>query len=195
MKIISKNVFVFFENRYRKLQKFSLLKDFRDKTSEVGEWARSVFGLPYLKPNEVQACFDDHLRPSRPDHPQLQQFSNYLEKTYIKENSKYPPQLWARQTSSVTLTSNNCESFHSHFRCANSHPNIFEFIETLTDYQTTVYWKINSTLEPKKFNKKTVLVQEYIQKQIADVVLNKISNLVFVKRVSEKNDMWKDGNE
>ncbi|KAE9524840.1 hypothetical protein AGLY_014890 [Aphis glycines] len=42
------------------------------------------------------------------------------------ENSKFPPKIWACMTESLCLTTNNCESFHSHFnqQFYKSHPNI-----------------------------------------------------------------------
>ena len=63
-------------------------------------------------------------------------FIKYLESTYMKPNSRYPPQYWAGvMTTEGHTISNICESFHSSFgRLFGSrsyHPNIYLFMDNL----------------------------------------------------------------
>ena len=77
---------------------------------------------------------------------------------YISEEAQYPPEVWAQASAEPTLTTNACESFHSHFNSSfyTTHPNIFMFIEKLKEIQIEVYIKLNSINEPFKFqNSKT----------------------------------------
>lgn len=60
-----------------------------------------------------------------------EKYANYLLDTYIDENSKFPPQIWACKTESLCRTTNNRESFHSHFNDQFSHLAINIFLKIL----------------------------------------------------------------
>lgn len=62
-----------------------------------------------------------------PDNPKYTQYADYLVDNYIRENSIFPPKIWAAFTADLTRTTNNCEYFHSHFneQFYKAHPNIF----------------------------------------------------------------------
>jgi hypothetical protein len=55
--------------------------------------------------------------------------------------------------SRATLTTNACESFHSHINSSfyTTHPNIFMFIEKLKEIRLEVCIKLNSINKPFKF--------------------------------------------
>jgi hypothetical protein len=42
------------------------------------------FGLPFLKPDEVDDCFTDDIVSILPENGKVQQFSDYVLNTYIK---------------------------------------------------------------------------------------------------------------
>jgi hypothetical protein len=51
-----------------------------------------------------------------PTNERCTKFSDYLLETYVDENSKYPPTMWAsKPCSTAKRTINGRESFHSHF--------------------------------------------------------------------------------
>ena len=77
-------------------------------------------------------------------HMQYVKLADYLVDTYISEDSSFSP-LWASNTSDLSLTTNPCESFHSHFSQSfyHTHPNINIFLNVLLLFQTSVYVKIN----------------------------------------------------
>lgn len=71
---------------------------------------------------------------------------DYLVDNYISENSRFPPHLWASKSSTTKRTTNACESFHSRFNTSfyKTHPNIFQFITVLLDFQNETYIKMRS---------------------------------------------------
>jgi len=70
----------------------------------------------YLNPENVSDCFVFDLMSDMPDNYHYTQYTDYLLETYVHENSKLPPKIWACMTESLCQTTNNyCESFHSHF--------------------------------------------------------------------------------
>ena len=71
--------------------------------------------------------------------------------TYVDENSKYPPTMWAlKPCSTAKRTNNGSESFHSHFNYQfySAHPCIYVFIDVLKQIQTTTYIKIRGLDNP-----------------------------------------------
>lgn len=62
----------------------------------------------------------------------------YLEETYMSPTAIFPPNMWADCIDSeVPTTTNGCESFHKHFGdlfgSANTKPDIYRFLENLSD--------------------------------------------------------------
>ncbi|KAE9535981.1 hypothetical protein AGLY_007882 [Aphis glycines] len=69
----------------------------------------------------------------------------------------------------LTRTTNNCESFHSHFneQFYKSHPNIFTFLEILIKtVQTDVYIKINSCIKNIPNSRKNAQVKARLKKTL-----------------------------
>src|SRR5699024_3491840 len=42
---------------YRKLSQLGLSSFYKAGQSKIGQWLRYIFGLPYLRPNDVSDCF------------------------------------------------------------------------------------------------------------------------------------------
>jgi hypothetical protein len=90
---------------------------------------------------------------SKLDDERVTQFAYYLVDVIISEKAQYSPEVWTQASAESILTTNACESFHSHFNSSfyTTHPNIFMFIEKLKEIQIEVYIKLNSINEPFKF--------------------------------------------
>ena len=72
-----------------------------------------------------------------PEESRVHKFLDYVVKTYISEDSTYPPSVWASCDADEKRTTNCCESFHCHFgaQLYSSHPSIFDFLEQLKNKQ------------------------------------------------------------
>ncbi|XP_050546057.1 uncharacterized protein LOC126908189, partial [Daktulosphaira vitifoliae] len=95
---------------YRKLQELGLSNAYK-----TCEWLKGTFGLTFLNPEDVSDCFVDDFMTSIPEGTTFIQYADYLIDNYISEESKYPPKIWALIDPSLARTTNNCETFHSHF--------------------------------------------------------------------------------
>lgn len=104
-----------------------------------------TLGLTFLDPNEVSDCFVDDIMSEIPYDPKYREHADYLfiiVDHWIGENAKFSSNIWAASEDDLTITTNNCESFHSHSneQFYKSHPNIFTFIYILTEtVQADVY--------------------------------------------------------
>ncbi|XP_064483053.1 uncharacterized protein LOC135395896 [Ornithodoros turicata] len=118
---------------WRKIQKLGLSPSFKRENSEVGLWLKQVYGLPYLPPSEVADCFVFDMCSEAPREEKLRLFMDYLVDEYIKDGSRFPPEMWAEMTDNMQNTTNACESFHSRFNgCFYSpHPDVFRFLSVL----------------------------------------------------------------
>ena len=83
---------------------------------------------------------------TKPNDDRLDTFYDYLKNTYIGEGAIFLPTVWAEASSELTKSTNACESFHAHFKSKfyQSHPNIFMFIDTLKNFQSEIYIKLQS---------------------------------------------------
>ncbi|KAL4131288.1 hypothetical protein QTP88_008624 [Uroleucon formosanum] len=61
----------------------SLSKEYKDASSEIGNWLKWVFGLPLLNPEEVSDCFTTDLMSVSPDDERIIKFCDYLVEYYI----------------------------------------------------------------------------------------------------------------
>ena len=89
--------------------------------------------------------------PEVPTNERCTKFSDYLLETYVDENSKYPPTMWAsKPCSTAKRTIHGRESFHSHFndQFYSAHPCIYVFIDVLKQIQTTTFIKIRGLDNP-----------------------------------------------
>jgi hypothetical protein len=91
------------------------------------------FGLPFLKPDEVEDCFTDDIVSVLSEDEKVQRFSDYILNTYIKLDGDFPPSVWAMYSCSIIRTTDSCEAFHSKFNSMFylAHPNIFQFVDVL----------------------------------------------------------------
>jgi hypothetical protein len=128
----------------RKMQSLGLQKTYM-KTGESSEYLKYFFGLPFLRPNEVDDCFVTDIMALLPSNAKLSSFTDYILEVYIRENSMYLPSLWAEWSSSITRTINAYESFHSKLNSMfyHSHPNSYIFLKAINEIQTNNYLKIN----------------------------------------------------
>lgn len=117
----------------RCIQQNGLSNDYKDKNSDIRRWLVKCYGLPFLSPGSVSEYFVNYLMESKPDDERVTRFADYLVDVYISEEAQYSPEIWAQASAEPTLTTNACESFHSHFNSSfyTTHPNIFMFLEKL----------------------------------------------------------------
>lgn len=173
---------------YRKIHSLGLSQDYKNHT-EVGKMLRYCFGLQFLDCDEVGDAFAFDLIPIMPKHSKLQEFCDYLVDNYISENAKFTPNIWASSSASSCRTTNACESFHSRFNKSfySPHPNIFQFVDSLLNFQSEVYVKINTSNKFQKVVRRTVkLKQDYLEVKINNYKQNLIDRLTFIKSVSFK---------
>ena len=84
---------------YRQIQHLGLQQKCQKSKSSTGEtvlsdggrWIRYVFGLTFLKPEEVHGTFISDLLPMRPTCAKLNKFTKYLLKNYVRADTKSPP--------------------------------------------------------------------------------------------------------
>jgi len=102
-----------------------------------------------------------------PDNAKLTAFTDYILEVYIREDSIYPPSLWAECSSSITRTTNPCESFHTKLNSMfyHSHPNIYIFFEAINEIQTNNYLKMNCSNKIRA-NKISIEKKEFLAQQI-----------------------------
>ncbi|KAF0719625.1 MULE domain-containing protein [Aphis craccivora] len=109
---------------YRNIQNLGLTTDYRSET-EIGKWLRNIFGLSFLNAVEVGESYTDDFMSTIPENQAVQEFN----------------------TISSQRTTNACESFHAKFNKSFSspHPNIFVFIDVLTQLQIDTYIIMQNT--------------------------------------------------
>ncbi|KAF0701804.1 MULE domain-containing protein [Aphis craccivora] len=170
---------------WRKIQSVGLASEFRNKDSEIGKSLKYLFGLPYLPPSEVLKCFTDDLMAMKPIDDKVDKVFDYIFENYMMSDSRFPPEMWAECSSSLALTTNGCESFHSRFNNEfnSAHPNIFKVIDILTEIQSETQIKARSGVNTPKPTKK----QELIENIIREFSSNKITTIDYIKKLCIKN--------
>lgn len=173
---------------YRKITKLGLTTMYRG-SDDAAKWLQHLFGLPYVHPDKVGQCFAEDFMADLPKGEQYVKLADYLVDTYISEDSSFPPSLWASNTSDLSLTTNPCESFHSHFSQSfyHTHPNINIFLKVLLLFQTSVYVKINSVNTRILVKTRRVkLAEEMLEDKIRALRSDQITNYEFVKFASHR---------
>ena len=170
---------------YRKIQELGLSNEYKNSDSEIGNFLKLFFGLPFLPPSEVDECFTDDLMSILPQDSRLERFCDYFLKTYLEPSSNFPPQIWSKFSISCIRTTNSCESFHSKFNAMfyTSNPNLYQFVEALKNVQCEVYLKLRSKGITSKETKQK---EEFLQEKMILYTNNKLSRIEFVKAVSKK---------
>ena len=111
-----------------------------------------------MDPSEVSDYFSFDFMSDIPDDNKYGRYADYISKNYIDENSKFPPSVWASHTATLKRTTNNCESFHSHFneQFYKAHPSFFTFVKIFKEtIQTDTYIKVSSSNNDRKKFQKT----------------------------------------
>lgn len=169
---------------YRKIQALGLCNAYKDKNSETGKWIKHTFGLTYLEPKEVEDCFVFDLMSYKPENELLNKYADYLLETYIQQEATFPPILWAEQTSSITRTSNACESFHAKFNSSfySTHPSLYVFVEKLKEFQIDTYIKIQSlNIFPKIKDKSVKAKVKMMENLINKYRTGQLNRLQYIK--------------
>lgn len=171
---------------YRQIQKLGLSQEYKNKNSDIGIWLRYCFGLLFLEPEEVDDFYFLELYELKPNNESLEKFSDYLLNTYLTNESKFPPHIWANASADLNKTTNACESFHSHFNNSlyQTHPHLFIFVNELLSVQSETYIKCNSINTPHRFNTVTKKKQNFIANKISEYKNNELTKLDYVKIVS-----------
>jgi hypothetical protein len=130
---------------WRKIQSLGLCSEYCNAESDIGKWLTNFFGLPFLKPDEIEDCFVEDLFSEAPQDSTCEQFADYVLNTCITD-THFPPTVWAEEPSETKRTNNGAESFHARFneQFYIHHPTIFIFIDVLTKIEATTYIKIRA---------------------------------------------------
>jgi hypothetical protein len=187
---------------YRKIQNLGLTTDYRSEIiynniiyihieTEIGKWLRNIFGLSFLNADEVGESYTDDFMSTIPENHAIQEFSDYLVDNYISDEGLFPPHIWASDTISSQRTTNACESFQAKFNKSFSspHPNIFVFIDVLTQLQIDTYILMQNTdirRSTTRYQKKINNIEKYIDLY----TLKRITRLEFLNAVCHYYKKW-----
>ena len=136
----------------KKIRQLGMQDEYADNNNAIGMWLKSIFGLPYLDPCEVSDAFAFDIMPDAALDERVTQFANYMVETYIADEARFPPSMWATSPSNeadVPRTTNAAEAFHMHFkkRFNSPHPNLYTIAFKLLEYQEIIYIKLQSLQE------------------------------------------------
>ena len=173
---------------WRKIQNLGLGSEYKDNTSDIGQWLKLSFGLHFIDPNEVEDCFVEEVMTNAPQDDRCTRFADYLVDNYISPNSRYPPVLWAEITSHNKRTNNAAESFHAHFneQFYTSHPSIYVYLDVLVKLQSTNYIKIRSISKPATMRKPEQNRNEYAISHYNKYILGEIDRHNYMKSLGNK---------
>ena len=86
---------------FRQMQSRGLATAYRGK-DEIGSFLRMFFGLPFLKLEDVEDCFQNDFKPKAPkDNVAIKNFITYVHDWYIAPGSRFPPAVWASYTLNI----------------------------------------------------------------------------------------------
>ena len=175
---------------FRKIKSNSLLlKEYKNKNSEIGNWLKKFFGLSFLPHQEIGEAFTE-LYENAPESEEAIIFADYIVENYIDENeASFKPNIWASKPSDVPKTTNGCEAFHKHFNAQFYHikPTIFTFIDILKGIQCETYLKIASSEKRKAYQRKSEKdKQEWINKIWIQYQTGEIDRIRYVEILGHK---------
>lgn len=149
---------------HRKIQQLGLSTDYKKKNTEISNFLKLFFGLPFLNPQDVENCFTEDIMAIQPQDARVLEFTDYILDSYIKNDADFPPEIWSEYLSSTIRTTNNCESFHRKLNSSfnSSHPNIYNFIDVLKNIQIDTYIALRSQ---GSRNRITIEKEGYIKKK------------------------------
>lgn len=180
--------------RWRKIQELGLSPQYKKKDTAISKYLSYIFGLPFLRPEDVGECFGIDFASIQPKNQAIVTFADYLVDNYIAEDALFPLHIWAEHSSSLQNTTNACESFHSKYNSNfySAHPNIWIFINVLLNCQIDSYIKQRSTKIVQKFYDPASLErQEFINSLIELLKNETITVMEFVKAVSYRFNIAK----
>ena len=178
----------------RQIGKHGLNFAFYNQTQPLGLWLKSLFNLPGISSAHVSKFYKQHKENfdvntlESTTRVLFTNFLAYLDKYYLGENPVFHPAIWAGLTfkKDIRYTNNGCEAFHSVLsRRLNPHPNIFEFLEAISEINTENILKLQSGKElPKnQFDDKDA--------EHGDLLEGNIDIACYLKIVSNDKDKMK----
>ncbi|KAL4127383.1 hypothetical protein QTP88_011555 [Uroleucon formosanum] len=161
---------------WRKIQALGLSNEY-NLNSEISNYPKIFFGLPFLKPEDVENCFTDDIVSILPQNKKVETFTDYILNTYMTPDCDFPPSLWAMYSGSIIRTTNSCEAFHSKFNGMfySAHPNIYKFVDVLKNVQKDTCIKIRSSSQRKKIRREICEKQEFLRNQMMKYDVNEIT--------------------
>lgn len=71
-----------------------MVKENKNKESNIGKWLRQLFGFMFLDPNEVELCFENDFKNDKPKDTSIQKVPNggvhLVQYSYLKKNGSIP---------------------------------------------------------------------------------------------------------
>lgn len=140
---------------------------YNDGTSEIGNWLRTFFGLPFLPPFEISEAFCELISEAPEYIKAIMKFPDHILINYMGEDSRsnvlYPTETWAKQPSnSFDGTINEIQSFYPQLNelYSNNHSTIWDVVHIFKKMQADTYFKIENT----KLKILPILDQDHIEK-------------------------------
>ena len=165
---------------WRKIKELGLSSIYKDLKSREGRWLRRCFGLPEM----VKPVFDrSKLRGAC--SPRIKDFETYLNKSYLRQDSLFPPTRWAGLQNQGKKTNNGAEAFHRHFGdlfgYTKAKPDILHYLRNLERFYKLKDTKIRSEKAEKAVN-------DYWTATIVNYRKNELSALKLLDSLSLKNN-------
>lgn len=174
----------------RKCGEIGLKKEYEDTEGEIHRWLRTVFGMSFLNPENVEDFFAFELCADAPQDKRIEAFTDYLLLNYISPHSQFPPIIWASNDVAKLRTTNCCENFHSKLNTmfSSAHPNIFNLIQRLGEMQKHTLIKINGIQknEPPRQRHRHIEKKRRLENNTKDLNSGIITPIQFVRRMSYK---------
>ena len=116
---------------WSRIQKLHLQGAYHEN-NERGKWLRLLFGFPALDESIITESFSEYKTGAPPEFDSL---IHYLEKTYMRGNSLFPPSIWAAKVDNneMPVTNNSVESWHGKFGdfFISPHPDLYTLVENI----------------------------------------------------------------
>lgn len=170
---------------WRKIQSLGLTSVYKEN-GDKSKFLKYFFGLPFLKPEEVDDCFVEDIMSILPHDERITSFTDYILDNYISEESPFPPKVWAKFAATLHRTTNGCEAFHSKLNGLFhvSHPNIYLFVEVLKDLQCEIYVALRSNDQRRK--PETLIKENFLREKMILFQNGSISRKEYMNAVSFK---------
>ena len=134
------------------------------------EYLREVMALPNLPGTHIAPAFQElkDRCPAAQTADRLQQFLQYVEKTWITSTSR-PPSSWSTYKRSVR-TNNDCEGWHTRLnkRVKQDHINMYLLVERLHEEATLLPLQVRLVSQKKLYRNRSKL-QESKESALKDL--------------------------